>query len=50
MSKIKGPRKQLAHSVKRCGSKHPQKIRRIKDLQPQGIERMSATQEEQEEK
>ena len=50
MSKVRGPKKQLAHSVKRCGSKHPQQIKRIKDMHPQSIERMSATQEEQEEK
>ena len=53
MAKIKGPKKQLAKSIRKCTKKHPQSISRMKK-HPSGLQRFLTSedlaQEEQEEK
>ena len=54
MSKVKGPRKQKAKSIRKCTKKHPQSISRMKK-HPSGLQRFLtpedlAQAEDQEEK
>ena len=48
MSKVKGPKKQLAKSIRKCTKKHPQSISRIKK-QPQGLQRFLTEEDLQQE-
>ena len=47
MTKIKGPKKQLAKSCSKLKKRHPQNKKRICNLHPQNLERMNAEQEEE---
>ena len=47
MSKIKGPKKQLAKSCSKLKKRHPQSIKRTTTMHPQGLETMIPTQNEE---
>ena len=47
---VRGPTKQLGKSCSKLKHRHPQNKKRICNLHPQNLERMSAKQEDEEQK